>query len=151
MNSKHVAHAVVAHDSEKYINRHETTSERYVACSNNPVLKIPQHMYSIYVNHITYLKWFSSFWLSQTCIQNMWNIHVEFRYQKLTILRGITIIGATSERLITFSNIPRSENAPAYVLCLCKSYYTFGILLWLPIVSNMHPQYIKDNIVIKTK
>ena len=89
-------------------------------------------------------------------ISHIWNNFpasdcLKLAFKTLTILRGITIIRATSERLITFSNIPRSEYAPAYVLCLHKSYYTSGILLWLPMVSNMHPQYIKDNMVIKTK
>ena len=35
----------------------------------------PKHMYSIEVNCIAYLEQFATFWLSQTCILNMSNIH----------------------------------------------------------------------------
>ena len=150
MNSKHVAYAFVAHDSEKYIARHETTSERYIACSNIP----RSENTPAYVYHSCKLYCMSGIIFHLLIVSNMHKKREAFMSnldKTLTILRGIMRIGATSERLITFSSIPRSENAPAYALCLYKSYYTSGILLWILIVSNIHSQYIQDTSGNKNK
>ena len=54
------------------------SSERYSVFPSIPQAEnvpSPKHMYSIEVNYIAYLEQFSTFWLSQTCVLDMSNIH----------------------------------------------------------------------------
>ena len=75
------------------------------------VLRIPQRMYSSLAYHITYLEYFSTLWMPDTCILNIWNIH--FLIKKIINPQWYMVrTGTSSERYNTFSNIPRSENAP---------------------------------------
>ena len=90
------------------------------ACSNIPSSEnTPAYVFHLYKSYYT-----SGIIFQLLILSNMHSKHI---FKK----RGIMRIGAAPERPFTVSNIPRSRNAPAYTLCLYKSYYASGILLWL--------------------
>ena len=81
MHFKHAKHKFVnlyLNQSYRYIVRTGASLVRYTT-KHCPFWKcpLPMHMYSIDVNHITYLEQLSGFWLSQICILNMPNIHLQ--------------------------------------------------------------------------
>ena len=122
------------------------SSERYIAFSNIPRSEnapSPNHIYSLFVNYITYLEHFSMFWLSQTWISNMWNIYLVVKKASSIHISILWERGPSRNGKLRYTPFWKCSLSLAYIFHLYELCNLSEIHFWLMIVSNMQSMQVK--------